>query len=566
VYAPEWTDHNLSDPGITLIELFAWLAEIELYRTNLVTDRHRLKYLKLLGIAPENEKPAHVDLSFSSPEKTELVRGMKVSTELAGKQIYFLLDEDLTVAPDTFKLEKLIVDEDTGGVFDRTGANEAGDLFFAPFGEQVRAGCTLYLGFVTDKATPPDTLNFMCYLFEKDLKAPGNHGNEKEYEFENAKLKWEIWPPVGNGPDEEISVADNTAGFKKSGSIVLKGLEGWKATDKIPVMSFEKPYFWLRCTVKESNYEYPPRIEKIRLNTIPATQDLTAGSGEETGNGAESKNEDGSLNAGFKWQVEGFERLDITNYRPSAGWKKAKSIGEAIEAFLRDFKVPYTAVTSSDYEYIALNTPELRVAKAKAVPNYRPDTLQQAKPLRTEPVKSEYSRGSVTVVVIPYTPLEILKTPPEPSAGFIQAICRHLDRHRLIGTEIHVIPPNYVKVTVNATIVPLESYPDDNLILTDVLFALKRYLHPVKGGSDGQGWPIGRDVYLSELYELLETVEGVKCIIRLSVSGEPGAVRDSQGNLLLGSRFSSVYSGKHSIEIAREAESCLKRGGLHSGD
>ena len=37
-YAPEWTDHNTSDPGITLIQLFAWLGEMIMYRLNKVPD------------------------------------------------------------------------------------------------------------------------------------------------------------------------------------------------------------------------------------------------------------------------------------------------------------------------------------------------------------------------------------------------------------------------------------------------------------------------------------------------------------------------------------------------
>lgn len=509
---------------------------------------------------PKKAKPAHVDLSFSSAKKAELVKGMQVSTEIADKRIYFLLDENLTIIPAAFTLEKLIVDELTGGVFDRTGANQDGDLFFAPFGEQVQAGCTLYLGFGEDLYSPPETLNFMCYLYERDLKVPGSHGGEQEYEFKNARLRWDIWDPSRENPWKEVNPMDNTAGFKKSGRIVFSGLEGWTANSRISVMSFEKSYFWLRCRVEEANYEYPPRIEKIRLNTIPATHDLNTARENEKEN-----TEEGNLKAGCSWKIEGFEHLEIINYMPSAGGRNAQSIGEAIEAFLRDFKVPYTAVTIPDHEYIALNTPGIRVAKVMAVPNYRPFYSQKTKSKGTEPIKSEYSRGSVTVVVIPFTPLEILKTPPTPSKGFIQAVCRHLDRHRLLGTEIHVISPFYVKVTVNATIIPLEGF-DDSLILRDVISALNSYLHPIIGGSDGQGWPIGREVYLSELYELLETAEGVKCIIRLSISGEPGANRDSQGNLLLGSKFSSVYSGKHSIEITREAENCLKRGGLNSGN
>ena len=63
-YASQWTNHNPADPGITLIELFAWLAEITSYRINLVTEEHRLKYLKLLGIRPQGILPATADLIF----------------------------------------------------------------------------------------------------------------------------------------------------------------------------------------------------------------------------------------------------------------------------------------------------------------------------------------------------------------------------------------------------------------------------------------------------------------------------------------------------------------------
>src|SRR3954469_17453087 len=50
VYAPEWTDHNASDPGITLIELFAFLGENLLYRFNQIPDATKLTFLRLLEI------------------------------------------------------------------------------------------------------------------------------------------------------------------------------------------------------------------------------------------------------------------------------------------------------------------------------------------------------------------------------------------------------------------------------------------------------------------------------------------------------------------------------------
>lgn len=50
VYAPEWTNHNPSDPGITLVELFAWLCEMIIYRINQVPEKNYLRFLNLLGI------------------------------------------------------------------------------------------------------------------------------------------------------------------------------------------------------------------------------------------------------------------------------------------------------------------------------------------------------------------------------------------------------------------------------------------------------------------------------------------------------------------------------------
>ncbi len=108
-YSSEWTDHNLSDPGITLIDLFAWLSEIALYRTNLVTENHRLKYLQLLGVKPQPAKQARVDLTFTSEEEKTFSKGTNVWTKINDKKIYFQLEEDINIVP--AMLEKIVVNE-----------------------------------------------------------------------------------------------------------------------------------------------------------------------------------------------------------------------------------------------------------------------------------------------------------------------------------------------------------------------------------------------------------------------------------------------------------------------
>ena len=61
---PEWTEHNVSDPGITLVELFAWLTEMVIYRLNRVPEKLHVTLLKLLGIELEPPIAATTQLRF----------------------------------------------------------------------------------------------------------------------------------------------------------------------------------------------------------------------------------------------------------------------------------------------------------------------------------------------------------------------------------------------------------------------------------------------------------------------------------------------------------------------
>src|SRR4030042_1756926 len=62
-YCPEWTDYNLSDPGITLIELFAWMTEMLVYRLNRVPEKNYLKFLDMMGIHLQPASSAKAELT-----------------------------------------------------------------------------------------------------------------------------------------------------------------------------------------------------------------------------------------------------------------------------------------------------------------------------------------------------------------------------------------------------------------------------------------------------------------------------------------------------------------------
>src|SRR5919109_5411910 len=88
-YCPEWTNHNPSDPGITLIELAAWMTDIILYRLNRVPEKNYVAFLNLLGIKLKPPLPARGLLTFSLVEGAErqIIReGVSVATPQAADE------------------------------------------------------------------------------------------------------------------------------------------------------------------------------------------------------------------------------------------------------------------------------------------------------------------------------------------------------------------------------------------------------------------------------------------------------------------------------------------------
>src|SRR5215212_9323742 len=102
-YCPEWTDHNVSDPGVTLIELFAYMVDLLLYRVNRVPERNYIKWLELLGIELQPPRPARVDLTFylaaPQPQPVTIPAGTEVATVRTDTQAatIFSTEHDLTI-------------------------------------------------------------------------------------------------------------------------------------------------------------------------------------------------------------------------------------------------------------------------------------------------------------------------------------------------------------------------------------------------------------------------------------------------------------------------------------
>jgi len=129
-YCPEWTDHNLSDPGITLIELFAWMTDLLLYRLNKVPDVNYVKFLDLIGVTLSPPAPAKADIAFRlsapQPEPVVIPKGTEVATVRTETEeaITFSTEEDLRIETPT--LNHVLITRDNVTFVDFTADLETG--------------------------------------------------------------------------------------------------------------------------------------------------------------------------------------------------------------------------------------------------------------------------------------------------------------------------------------------------------------------------------------------------------------------------------------------------------
>ena len=170
---------------------------------------------------------------------------------------------------------------------------------------------------------------------------------------------------------------------------------------------------------------------------------------------------------------------------------------------------------------------------------------------RALPARSADGRvrpGYVTIVLIPES------VEPKPWPNF--ALCEHVrgflaDRAAatVVGLDrIEITGPNYRPVDVTATIVPRDP-SEAGLVDQRIKAVIARFLHPLHGGPDGNGWPPGQDCWLSDLASALERVDGVDYVrdLQLAFDGQIAGDRVSVG------RDGVVVAGTIRVRMANGA-------------
>ncbi len=271
-YAPEWTNFNETDPGITIVELFAWMTEILIYRLNQVPDLNYIKFLQLLGIQLEAAQPAHAQLTFSvaRPDLVSVI--VPLGTQVAAQS-------DGGGAPIVFETDQALIA--IGALLDAvqsfdgisysvlTSRNAITGQWFYPFGQNIKVGNALLLGFSSPVDFPADQINLAVSIYQDLLGRPllkcGTSIPPP------AILAWEYWN--GSAWSAINLDSDGTRAFTQDGSILFPG-PGTNAK-RAQIGNVSGLRYWIRARIQSATYEVSPRLAAVRTNTISATQAIT---------------------------------------------------------------------------------------------------------------------------------------------------------------------------------------------------------------------------------------------------------------------------------------------------
>ena len=255
-----WTDHNVSDPGVTLIEAFAWMTDQLLYRLNRVPERNYIKFLELIGVQLYPPAAAHAPVTFwlSAPQPATVLvpAGTEVATVRTGEQppTVFSTTEERAIV--TASLTRL------GSMVDGKALRDHGDALAMksgvyPFSSPPKPEEALLVGL--SDAVPGCVVNlrFTCRIEGVGVDP------------DDPPLAWEAW--TGDGWAACELERDTTGGINRDGDVVLHVPRDHAVSTIDKVTSA-----WLRARIIETHegqpaYSASPEIRGLTAYTIGGT-------------------------------------------------------------------------------------------------------------------------------------------------------------------------------------------------------------------------------------------------------------------------------------------------------
>ena len=643
-HTPEWRNPRPGDPGRTLIDLFAWMGDKLLYRVNLLPERQRLMFLKLLDmpLRPAMSAKGLLQLSHASPADTAPVV-VPGRTLVPGPVEFETLDEATILPvqgavyikrkPDTVENDSITnvkaslesvyeLDDSKPYVTTPLFANGRTASEGVDIAQETVDQC-LWIALLA--AEPPeDKALFREAAFGRSSAgpllmnvgiAPRSTVELDEFEIDAPITRpdnwvWQVPSPrtlSGGAPQYNTlqpAVVDTTDGFSRPGIVrlVLPDAEeiGLPENDPdVDVMAgvgdrpprIDEPGIgarligWMR--LKPRAFSQTLALSWVGLNTVgiehrrtlrnivvgtttgvgdqqialPAvsvdpsslvievqrsdglyepwtlTEELAAHGREEKvyrldpeagvltfGDGlrgaipprgakvriAQLRHGGGRAGNLPPGAIEAVAQPRLVALQPisTEGGEEAETLDAAEKRIPGRLRHGDRAVTERDFQELAIQTPGVDLSRVEVLPRFRPFQRLSDVP------------GAVSVLVVP-TPASLEPPHPRPDRAILAAVQDFLDARRLMGTELHVISPEYMPISVSAALKVREGNATDR-VMADVESALRIYLAPVApGGREATGWGLGQTLTNLELEVVIARVTGVEAVYGVNLFKRP---------------------------------------------
>lgn len=627
-YCPEWTNHNVSDPGVTLIELFAYMVDQLLYQVNRVPEKNYRSFLDVIGVklAPPNAAKADITFRLSAAQTNPITipRGTQVATVRTenNQARIFTTEENLVISPPSLKYIVTTPNcqepqpglEGQRRVFtDRS--KDALDRLPRPvevFAPDPQPNNAFYLGFEHNIASSTMVIKLDC-----EKLGVGINPND-------APLIWEYWDRLQNEWASLEVVRDTTGGLTIGFAEVEVFMPYTAGQREVEIAATDEALlaWWVRCRYRDLDRNQPgyiksPVVKKFSAYSIGGTiaashsevvkdEDLGRSDGEpgqtfklrhtpilalnphenetivvyppegrtpeiwkqmpdfaesgphdkhfvcdyvsgEISFGPAIRNPQGELEqrgeippygsiinitsyrtgGGFEGNV-GSNTItvlkssipyvnSVANFRQASGGTSAESLEHALIRGPQTLRARNRAVTAEDFEVLAREATS-GIARVRCL---TPSPLDKPRD------KDAVEPGTVLLMIVPEVEKELRELRPEHlaiPATIRAAVSDYLDERRLLTTRVELTTPKYQWVTVQVRLKTINPYANER-VKREAERRLYRFIRPVQGGPDptgrfenlGEGWPFGRILYVSEIYPMLQMIEGVEFIEKIEM-------------------------------------------------
>ncbi len=273
-YTPEWTDFNPGDAGFALVELFAWMTDLLIFRLGQVPMLNYIKFLQLIGIELKTAKAAEVVIVFPvqasfTQNYVSIPARSQVSATAAdgGPPIVFETDRAMTAVQ---AVMDAVLAYDGFSYADVSADNVASGSGYEPFGALANAGASLLLGF-----NPPQNLPAGLELslavwptIPRGVPPPAPCGGGAATVYPPATIVWEYWGGSGWAPLKLL--ADDTIAFTQTGQVRLRLPAAGLIVPAMLGGRTDAPRAWLQARLASASYESPPTLTLVSANAVSA--------------------------------------------------------------------------------------------------------------------------------------------------------------------------------------------------------------------------------------------------------------------------------------------------------